>query len=111
MRCPKCDADMEEVQCDKEIVQRCTDCKGLWFGRGKAVRFLVDWRAEQVDTGDSGIGKQHDGKDIVPCPRCGETMHRLFDIDGMQILYEQCDEHGQFFDAGEFTVWAEHHFL
>ncbi|HAK51891.1 MAG TPA: hypothetical protein DCM54_08320 [Gammaproteobacteria bacterium] len=38
-------------------------------------------------------------------------MKRYFEIDGQQLQYEQCDEHGMFFDAGEFTLWAENQYL
>jgi hypothetical protein len=34
-------------------------------------------------------------------------MRRFFDISETQVQYEECDEHGKFFDAGEFTVWAQ----
>ena len=110
MRCPKCDADMEDVVCESVVVNRCSDCKGLWFDHGNAEKYLKNWLAEQVDTGDVAVGQEQDAKDIVPCPRCGETMERFIDIDGTQILFEECDEHGQFFDAGEFTLWAAHYF-
>ena len=39
----------------------------------------------------------------VSCPRCGKQMHKTSDPKQRHIWYEQCDEHGLFMDAGEFT--------
>jgi len=111
MRCPKCDADMEEVTCEEVVIDRCSGCKGLWFDSGEAEQLSKRWIAEFIDTGDPAVGAQQDTLDTIPCPRCGETMKRFFDIDKAHIQFEQCDEHGQFFDAGEFTLWAENQYL
>ena len=111
MRCPKCDAKMEEVTCKDVVIDRCSACKGIWFDSGEAETLSKKWVAEFIDTGDTGLGHILNGFDTILCPRCGETMQRFFDIDGIQLQFEKCDEHGQFFDAGEFTLWAEHQYL
>lgn len=111
MRCPKCDGDMEEVNCDSVVVDRCVECHGIWFDHGEAEDVSKRWIAEFVDTGDPAIGAKHDDIDTIPCPRCGETMKRFFEIEAGHLQYEQCDEHGRFFDAGEFTLWAENQYL
>ena len=37
MECPKCQAAMEEVTCGRNMaVDKCTDCKGIWFDLGDA---------------------------------------------------------------------------
>jgi len=111
MRCPKCDAEMDEVKCDDVDVDRCSDCGGIWFDRGEAETLSSQWIAEFIDTGDVEVGMEKDGEDTVPCPRCGETMKRHFDIEASHLQFEQCDEHGKFFDAGEFTLWAKNQYL
>ena len=111
MRCPKCDADMEEVNCDGVVIDRCTKCHGIWFDKGEAESLSRQWIAEFVDTGDSEVGAELDEIDTIPCPRCGVTMTRIFDIEAGHLQWEQCDEHGMFFDAGEFTLWAENQYL
>ena len=52
-----------------------------------------------------------DAVDLIDCPRCGKQMRRVMDIEGTHVQYEECDEHGKFFDAGEFTAWAEGRYL
>ncbi len=111
MRCPKCDADMEEVNCEEVVIDRCKGCEGIWFDKGEAEQLSEQWIAQFIDTGDPATGIEHDDKDTVPCPRCGETMKRFFEIDKGQLQFEQCDEHGKFFDAGEFTLWAQNQYL
>ena len=111
MRCPKCNAKMEEVICGDVVIDRCSTCKGIWFDRGEAESLSKDWIAEFIDTGDSAIGHQLDDLDTIACPRCGEIMERFIDIDSQQLQIERCREHGQFFDAGEFTLWAESQYL
>ena len=111
MRCSKCDGDMKEIDCEGVIVDRCADCHGLWFDSGEAEQMSRRWIAEFIDTGDPAVGHKLDEIDTIPCPRCGETMKRMFDLEAGNIQFEQCDEHGQFFDAGEFTLWAESQYL
>tara|TARA_B100001964_G_C14206218_1_gene588263 strand:- start:1072 stop:1380 length:309 start_codon:yes stop_codon:yes gene_type:complete len=102
---------MIEVHCEDIVIDRCSACKGIWFDRGEAETLSRKWIAEFIDTGDPAIGHKLNTLDTIPCPRCGETMKRFLDIDGQQLQYETCDEHGQFFDAGEFTLWAESQYL
>ncbi len=111
MRCPKCDADMVEVNCQDIFIDRCSACKGIWFDKGEAESLSKKRIAEFIDTGDPAVGHKLDSLDMIPCPRYGETMKRFFDIDEKQLQYETCDEHGQFFDAGESTLWAESQYL
>lgn len=111
MRCPKCDGEMATIDCENVTVDRCNECHGLWFDRGEAEQLSQRWIAEFIDIGDSAIGVMHDDFDTIPCPRCGETMKRIFEIETAHLQFEQCDEHGKFFDAGEFTLWAESQYL
>ena len=111
MQCPKCNEAMEAITCDEVEIDRCLNCKGLWFDRGEAEAMSDRWIAEFVDTGDPKVGEKMDAIDLIDCPRCGKTMRRFFDISESQLQYEECDDHGKFFDAGEFTLWAENQYL
>ena len=111
MECPKCDRKMDEVTCEDVVIDRCSSCQGIWFDKGEAETLSERWIAEFIDTGDPAVGATHDEQDTVACPRCKRTMKRYFEIEGQQLQYEQCDEHGMFFDAGEFTLWAENQYL
>ena len=112
MQCPKCfSKDVEQVTCNDIVVDRCTSCGGLWFDRGEAEAMSEKWMAEFIDTGDPSVGEAMDSIDVIRCPRCDKEMRRFFDVSGSQLQYEECDEHGKFFDAGEFTRWAEARYL
>ena len=110
MFCPKCNAGMVEVTCKGVVIDRCSACKGIWFDSGEAEALSKKLIAEYIDAGDAEVGRKLDGLDTISCPRCGETMQRIFDVDGKQVQFEKCNEHGQFFDAGEFTLWAENQY-
>ena len=41
MKCPKCGADLEEIEMDRIMVDRCTGCAGIFFDKGE-VELLLD---------------------------------------------------------------------
>jgi Zn-finger nucleic acid-binding protein len=84
-------------------VDRCTGCHGIWFDMGEAEALREKWMSEYVDSGDPEVGKQHNKIRDIDCPRCGKKMQELSDPVQKHIQYEACDEHGMYFDAGEFT--------
>ena len=104
MECPKCHAEMEEVTYGRNMtIDRCTNCKGLWFDSDEAEALKDKWMSEFVDSGDPEVGKTYDKIEEVNCPRCGDQMQKLADPKQPHIWYEACHKHGMFFDAGEFT--------
>lgn len=112
MDCPKCHAIMEEVTYGREMtVDRCTNCKGIWFDTGEVDKLKTKWMSEFIDTGDPMIGKQHDKIEDVNCPRCDKLMDAVSDPKQPHIWYESCAEHGVYFDAGEFTDYKYDTFL
>jgi len=111
MQCPKCGAEMIEIECNNAVIDRCRVCQGIWFDNGAAEQLSHRWVAEYVDIGDPELGDIYDGIDSISCPRCGALMGRFVELEHNFIQYEQCDEHGKFFDAGEFTRWAENRYL
>lgn len=111
MQCPKCQKEMEIVLCGDIEIDRCKSCKGLWFDRGEAETLSERWIAEYIDTGDPVVGEKMDSIDTIYCPRCGVLMQRYFDVENTHLQFEECAEHGKFFDAGEFTLWAESQYL
>jgi Zn-finger nucleic acid-binding protein len=84
-------------------VDRCTGCHGIWFDIGEAELLKDKWMSEYVDSGDRDVGKRHNEIRDINCPRCGKPMEQLSDPVQSHIQYEACDEHGMYFDAGEFT--------
>jgi len=107
MQCPKCQSDMEEITLSTlkggVAVDRCTSCHGLWFDVGEAETLKDKWMADYIDLGSPTKGKAQNEIRDVNCPRCGKTMQNLSDPRQKHILYEACEDHGMYFDAGEFT--------
>ena len=107
MQCPKCKAPMDEHTLSTlsggVTVDRCSDCKGIWFDVGEAETLKDKWMSDYIDDGDPGIGKELNKVRDIECPRCGKTMTQLGDPHQPHIQYEACSEHGMYFDAGEFT--------
>ena len=104
MECPKCQANMEEVTYGRNMtVDRCSNCKGIWFDVGEAEVLKGKWMSEFVDSGDPEMGKEFNKIVDVDCPRCGKKMDKIADPKQSHIWYEACPEHGMYFDAGEFT--------
>ncbi len=102
MRCPKCRADMEQIEFEGTEVDRCEICKGIWFDAGE-IEIMRDNRAAvAIDTGDANTGKQSNAIDRYQCPRCSGSMVRVVDPKQQHIWYETCGScGGSFLDAGE----------
>ena len=104
IECPKCGHGMDEISYGGDLlIDRCTNCEGIWFDEGEVTLLKSKWRGEALDTGTASEGKKWDAVDDVACPRCGQQMDKRSDPDQPHIWYEVCDDHGMFMDAGEFT--------
>ncbi len=107
MKCPKCQAPMEEKTLSTlkgiVIVDRCSDCHGIWFDIGEAETLREKWMSEFVDSGDPKLGREQNKIRDINCPRCGTPMAEFNDPVQKHIQYEACEEHGMYLDAGEFT--------
>ena len=111
IECPKCGHGMTEVTYGGDmVIDRCTNCHGLWFDTGEAEKLKGKWMGDALDTGDPKEGKKWDAVEDIACPRCGTDMEKTSDPEQPHIWYETCREHGVFMDAGEFTE-LEHKIL
>ncbi len=45
MKCPKCGADMSEIELEGIMVDKCVGCEGLFFDRGELELMLVNKKA------------------------------------------------------------------
>ncbi len=103
IRCPKCRADMEQVEYEGTEVDRCTTCHGLWFDAGEVEVLRNKEAAAALDTGKADKTGRYNFIDRYRCPRCGGAMLRKTDPRQRHIWYETCSVcDGSFFDAGEF---------
>jgi len=109
MKCPKCGSLMEKVVFEKIEVDRCTNCKGIWFDMLEHEELKKLNGAESIDTGDPETGREYNKIDSIICPKCNSKMIRMVDRSQPHIWYESCGVcYGIFFDAGEFTDFKNH---
>ncbi len=102
MRCPKCRADMEQVEYEGTEIDRCTICGGIWFDAGEIEVMRDKQAAAAIDTGDAKTGKESNAIDHYQCPRCSGAMVRVVDPNQPHIWYEICSScSGSYLDAGE----------
>jgi len=114
LNCPKCDNSMEVIRYgagDREV-NRCTNCSGLWFKPVDLKRLRNTYKAEILDAGNTGIGRQNNKLEDINCPECGIKMDKVSDDDQTHIWYESCpDLHGVYFDAGELADLSQETFM
>jgi Zn-finger nucleic acid-binding protein len=112
MRCPKCSAAMDKVQYESIEVDRCTDCKGIWFDMLEQEHLKAIEGSEEIDIGDPEVGKQTNIVDQITCPVCKSRMIRMVDGRQPHIWFESCTVcYGVFFDAGEFRDYKQENIL
>lgn len=103
---------MEEITYGRNMtIDRCSNCKGIWFDVGEAEILRGKWMSEFLDSGDPEVGKEFNKIVDIDCPRCGKKMDKIADPKQTHIWYEACEEHGMYFDAGEFTDYKYETFL
>ena len=109
MKCPKCEAEMEKVVFQNIEVDRCTNCRGIWFDRLEHESLKQLKGSEDIDVGAPEKGKEFNRVDKINCPVCHTIMVRMVDAGQPHIWFEKCAScDGVFFDAGEFTDFKEH---
>ena len=108
MDCPKCKSEMEFANLNGMRVERCLQCRGIWFNQTDHQLLRKVKGSEAIDIGPVELGKEFDTAENVPCPHCGDIMDRLSDASQPHIHYEACGAgHGVFFDAGEYKDFKE----
>jgi Zn-finger nucleic acid-binding protein len=107
MRCPKCRADMEQIDYEGTEIDRCIICNGIWFDAGEIDVLKDKQAAAAIDTGDAKLGKRSNALDNYQCPRCGGAMLKRVDPRQTHIWYETCSScNGSYLDAGELRDLA-----
>lgn len=108
MECPKCRSDMEKVTHNKIEVDRCTNCKGIWFDMLEHEKLKAIENSESIDIGEAKVAKEFDKTTKINCPVCQTQMIPMVDRNQPHISYEACTScYGVYFDAGEFTDYKE----
>lgn len=111
IKCPKCQASLEAVVYANIEVDRCTDCKGIWFDSLEAQKLKEIEGSESLDIGDPAAGSKYNEMGDVNCPKCHTKMTKMVDLHQPHIWYEKCPVcYGIWFDAGEFKDYKEEGF-
>lgn len=109
MNCPKCNGKFEPLTTHNIEVDRCINCRGIWFDNMENEHLASFPDAEKIDIGDAVEGKKYDRISNINCPKCKTMMVRMLDDrHGHQVWFEICNIcSGAFFDAGEFKEYAQ----
>jgi len=108
MKCPKCNNKMEKVKYESIEVDRCINCKGIWFDDLELEQLLKIKGSEIIDTGSKKLGKKFNKIESIKCPKCNMLMINMVNLDQPHIWYEQCNKcAGIFLDAGEYKDLKE----
>lgn len=103
MICPKCESEMEKIVFQTIEIDRCQNCKGIWFDSLEYQELKKIRDSEKLDNGSSVDGKKFNKIDRINCPKCRTLMIKMVDKDQPHISYESCSVcYGAFYDAGEF---------
>ena len=103
---------MEKVTHEEIEVDRCINCKGIWFDMLEQEKLKAIENCESLDIGDPQVGRKQDKTRKVDCPNCHTPMIQMVDRNQPHISYEACTVcYGVFFDAGEFTDYKEYTIL
>ena len=112
MECPKCKSHMSEVEFGTVTIDRCDNCKGLWFDCNEINKLKEYSGADLVDSGEASTGKKYDTIRNIDCPSCKTKMIKMVDNDQPHIHFESCTVcYGVFLDAGELTDMLDNSIL
>ena len=116
--CPRCKVPLEAMRLKLEIpleIDRCTKCFGIFFDPGEldevldtSVKRAYEVDLERLDTLVREETSSKDYKEVtyVPCPDCGEFMHRKSYGAKAGVVVDRCRLHGVWLDGGELNGQA-----
>jgi len=120
--CPRCKQPLESMRLKLESpveIDRCVNCYGIFFDPGEleevldtSVKRAYDVDLERLDTLVREETSDRDYKEVkyVPCPDCGEFMHRKSYGAKAGVVVDRCRLHGVWLDGGELNrllKWAK----
>ena len=120
--CPRCKVPLEALRLKLESaveIDRCTKCFGIFFDPGEldgvldtSVKRAYEVDLERLDTLVREETSNRDYKEVtyVPCPDCGEFMHRKSYGAKAGVVVDRCRLHGVWLDGGELNrllKWAK----
>ncbi len=103
MHCPKCNHIMGKVTYKSIEVDRCVNCRGIWFDRLEVEQLKNLKGSDLIDTDNVKKGEAYNRIREISCPKCNIPMVQKTEKGKSHIAYETCNScQGLFLDAGEF---------
>jgi Zn-finger nucleic acid-binding protein len=119
--CPRCKVSLRSLRLNLHSpveIERCAECFGIFFDPGEleevldsSVDRVHDVDIERLDTMVREETSDRDYKEVayVPCPDCGQLMHRKSYGAKAGVIVDRCRLHGVWLDGGELNrllKWA-----
>jgi Zn-finger nucleic acid-binding protein len=99
---------MEHVPFGGWTVDRCANCRGLWFDAREQEQLKDVEGSEAIDVGKPAGSTVPPTTGKVKCPVCNTQMIQMVDHRQPHLKFESCTVcYGAFFDAGEFRDYKE----
>jgi Zn-finger nucleic acid-binding protein len=115
--CPRCHVFLQTVDLElgeKFLIERCSNCLGLFFDPGELEAFLakavtnvhaVD--RQRLDEVQNVKRSREYPVTYIDCPVCRKLMNRINFGPGSGVIADQCRYHGLWLDGGELRQILE----
>ncbi len=91
MDCPRCSVEMTEVAGEESLLQRCSDCGGIWADVSDVNRFLLHANLPAL----SAVGGYVNQDEIVGhCPACDVDLVAIEGGEKRSLHYDTCESCG-----------------
>ncbi len=117
--CPRCKTRLEVLSIELAggvEIDRCGSCHGIFFDPGElesileqaeTKTFAVDAKRLEVMAEEEIASGDLAKVEYVPCPGCGQLMHRRNFGTRSGVIVDQCRDHGVWLDGGELRRLVE----
>jgi Zn-finger nucleic acid-binding protein len=115
--CPHCDKPLQTINLNFSatyLIERCTDCFGLFFEPGEietlfesAVTPVVDINLQLLDNINKDRYQAKNEVKYIKCPVCRMFMSRRVFGHRSGVIIDRCKNHGVWLDSGEITHLLE----
>lgn len=115
--CPRCDKPLQTIDLKIEgkfLIEKCSDCFGLFFDPGelealleKSVSNVFDINYKQIENLKNQC--RHDDYPVryIKCPVCGKLMNRINFGSNSGVVVDKCKQDGVWVDGGELRQLME----
>jgi len=117
LSCPHCETSLQSINLDVEdvfVIERCTQCFGLFFDSGKIEALLeksvdpvFEINHKQLDAINRERFPADKAVKYIKCPVCRSFMNRNVFGYRSGVIVDSCRKHGIWLDSGEITHLME----